>query len=1118
LSNLVTMVFSPVTFAPAFSGTPPFVWQWQRSGTNLVDGANITGSSSSNLTLLDPQPGDSGQYTVIVGNAYGTSTNPAGLTVVPIYSWGFSSYTPPAAATNAIAVSANSFGTSITEFAVLANGSLLGWGDDTYGSLGNMPTGSNFVFTVGDFAQELAVRQDGTANGWGQQGFYVPPNATNVVAAGALGAGVAVLRQDGNIVTWYGAGAPANATNIIAFSMGSWALGSFLAVRQDGTVLGWGDNQWGETTIPPSATNAVAVSAGYRHTLVLRADGTVVAFGTGAGTVPGGLTNVVAVAAGWDNSLVLRADGTVVGWGDYGSAPSVIANVAAIAASGNANLVLVTNNYSTAPPRILQQPMGAFARLNQTLVLEGQANGSLPLQYQWYFNGAVLGAQTNRWLLLSPLQATQSGAYQFTVANSFGTVTSTPAVVWTPPAITNPPATTVAFGSNAVLMVGAAGMGPLAYQWYYNGAPLADGGQISGSATTSLTITNFQPANLGNYTVVVTNLAGSVTSSPAVITVLNPLISTQPPSRSVFAGTITNLSVTATGQAPLTYQWLFNGTNLPDATNNPLVFSPVLTNQAGIYSVVVSNAYGMIASSNAVLTVTTLTIGTQPRSLSVLGGATTNFSVTVNGQAPFFYQWLMNGTNLPGATNNPLVLSNVLVSQSGSYAVVVTNAYGLVTSSNATLTVAALAITTQPTNRVTWPGGPAVFRVNVSGQPPFSFDWQCNGADVPGTWTNVLTLTNVLMSQFGVCDVVVSNAYGTVTSSNALLMLSQVAVWGGTSGETNLPIGLTNVTAIAAGAAGVVDCYALRSDGTAWHWPRTNIVTISNITAIAGNGGQTTAMVVRTNGIAASWYTADELILNLSGFTNIVAIAANQYANLALMSNGMVAGGFSVAGPGPPGVLTNLTNVVAVSEGSSWSMALKADGTVTAWGNNIYGQTNVPPGLTNVLAIAAGYFHGLALRSDHTVVAWGLNSFGQTTVPPGLTNVVAISGGEYHSLALLANGTVRAWGQNTYGQTNVPPGLTNVVAIAAGALHNLALVGTAPPVLTAALSVPAQGTNGFKVSVPSQSGRVYVLQYRNTLADTNWISLPLVAGNGGTLILTDPTATNVQRFYRVLQW
>jgi alpha-tubulin suppressor-like RCC1 family protein len=130
---------------------------------------------------------------------------------------------------------------------------------------------------------------------------------------------------------------------------------------------------------------------------------------------------------------------------------------------------------------------------------------------------------------------------------------------------------------------------------------------------------------------------------------------------------------------------------------------------------------------------------------------------------------------------------------------------------------------------------------------------------------------------------------------------------------------------------------------------------------------------------------------------------------------------------------------LAIAAGWYHTLALKGDGTVAAWGDNSFGQTNITSGMSNVVAIAGGGAHNLAVKSDGMVVAWGYNADGQTNVPPGLSNVVAVAGGAYHSLALQRDGTIVAWGQNDYDQTNVPVGLSNVVAIAGGAFHSLAL-------------------------------------------------------------------------------
>jgi hypothetical protein len=187
--------------------------------------------------------------------------------------------------------------------------------------------------------------------------------------------------------------------------------------------------------------------------------------------------------------------------------------------------------------------------------------------------------------------------------------------------------------------------------------------------------------------------------------------------------------------------------------------------------------------------------------------------------------------------------------------------------------------------------------------------------------------------------------------------------------------------------------------------------------------------------------------------------------------------------------------------------------------------------LSNVVAIAGGYYHSLALKADGTVIAWGNNSYGQTTVPAGLSNVVAIAGGYYHSLALKADGTVIAWGNNNYGQTTVPAGLSNVVAIAGGYLHSLALTvpfastNTLPtPQLIRLLSVQFSGDGSARLQFGGGTNDLpaggYTVLYADSLTPpVQWqTNLPVSTVTNGVLNFTDPTAgSSQQRFYRLRQ-
>ncbi len=138
-------------------------------------------------------------------------------------------------------------------------------------------------------------------------------------------------------------------------------------------------------------------------------------------------------------------------------------------------------------------------------------------------------------------------------------------------------------------------------------------------------------------------------------------------------------------------------------------------------------------------------------------------------------------------------------------------------------------------------------------------------------------------------------------------------------------------------------------------------------------------------------------------------------------------------------VPAGLSDAVTIAAGSAHNVALKGDGTVIAWGNNDYGQCNVPVGLNNVTAVSAGDFHTVALRSNGTVIAWGRNEYGQCNVPVGLNNVTAVSAGDFHTVALKSDGTFTAWGRNDSGQCNMPSGLSDIIAIAAGGEHTVVL-------------------------------------------------------------------------------
>jgi len=133
-----------------------------------------------------------------------------------------------------------------------------------------------------------------------------------------------------------------------------------------------------------------------------------------------------------------------------------------------------------------------------------------------------------------------------------------------------------------------------------------------------------------------------------------------------------------------------------------------------------------------------------------------------------------------------------------------------------------------------------------------------------------------------------------------------------------------------------------------------------------------------------------------------------------------------------------LSNVLALAPGRQHLLALTADGTVTAWGSNVFDESRVPDGLRDVIAVDAHDERSVALRSDGTVVEWGRETHEQP--PEGLGNVMAIAAGMRHTLALRRDGTVVAWGAPGDDTWQVPNGLREVIAIDAGERNSVALL------------------------------------------------------------------------------
>lgn len=436
-------------------------------------------------------------------------------------------------------------------------------------------------------------------------------------------------------------------------------------------------------------------------------------------------------------------------------------------------------------------------------------------------------------------------------------------------------------------------------------------------------------------------------------------------------------------------------------------------------------------------------------------------------------------------------------------------------------------VISQPVSRIVAPGNTAIFTVSVQGPGPLAYQWRLNETNI--VWaTNVICAVNVQASSGGQYSVVVSNSWGTAVSSNATLTVNsslagvnggKLIAWGSDNyGETDVPLDLYNVVAVAAGGNHTL---ALRNDGMvfAWgygHYDQTAVPGgLNNAVAIAG--GDDHSVALRADGTVLTWgyHTDAGYAYSMpAGLNNVVAIAAGGDHNLALRADGMVVA-WGDNDCGQSSVPAGLSNVIAVAAGRLHSLALRADGTVVAWGeyfdfNQNLNQMYVPPGLNNVVAIAAGGYHNLALQADGNVVEWGENSF----VPARLGNVMALAAGAYHSIAVRSDGTVIEWAGAGFF-TNSPANLSNVVAVAAGYYNSMALIGARPnlPVVTqqpAPIRVLNVESATLSVNVIGPAPFTYQW-YVGTNSDT---SQP-IAGATNASYITSPSSIDLSYWVRI---
>lgn len=1150
LPNLAVPVGSNAGFNALVAGSQPLTYQWYFNNNALTNDAHFSGATSNPLTIANAQTNDAGNYWLVVSNAAGVSTStvatvqvgfaPA-ITLQPTsqtnmvgntaalftavtgdeplnYQW-YQNTTPltndarragttttnltiasliTSDAGNYTLRATNPFGVTTSAVATLTI--------PTPPSVTTQPRG--YSVPVG-----MPVTLTSAATGTAPLRYQwvlnnnVVPNATNTsltisnLLAGDFGNYQLIVTNTGGtitsaiapvtvgtVATWGSIGQAssfpiwpaAGLSNVIAVSAGQ---NYSLALRQDGSVYLWGNNTQA-SNLPPNLSGVVGISAGPSHALALLSNGTVRAWGLGTSgqtNVPTTLSNAVAVAAGSVHSAALRADGTVVVWG--GSAteaqtnvPAGLMKVTSIDAGGSQTLALREDGNLIAWGGRIQYPVPPDVK-NVTNFSVGPAFGALDLALT--SNGAV-----RAW-------------------GGSGSATNVPANL-----------------NNIIALEGAGGIDQstgIALAIRSNRTVFGWGGAAGASSLTNV------PAGISN----VMALSGGLSHVLALEDNNGaPLIIRPPVGGTFYSGRDLALKAKALGKAPLSLQWFKDGNPIPGATDEILTLTFALTNDAGSYQLVASNALGVAQSVAVPVTIVNQipVLMSQVQSRFAYYGSPFSVGASVISSGPIDFTWLKNGVPIYSGTND-LVFDRALPPHDGNYQLIVSNPFGVVTSSVAQIKFSRIA-----------------------------------------AWGTGLSLSN---APFNLGDVV-AVAANSFTHGAVLKSDGNVATWGSSSIASNVPSGISNVVAIATGGYFTL---ALRNDGSVlgWHFNAAGGVpaavvppTLSDVLAISA--GANHALALRSNGTVVAWGASGSQTNVPTGLSNVVAISAGFQHSLALKNDG------TLVGWGTFGKIPNYTNIVAIAAGYNLSLALQADGTVLSW-TSTGALAPVPIGLSNVVAISsvAGSSansgnNSLALKSDGTLVAWGNNVSSQLSVLPEITSGIYPVASAGFSLVMLnerspyfatppldrhtASGTNVTFTALAVGQPalnfqwrlngTVIPGATNATLTLTNVTRNSrgyysALVGNSLGNITSRAAwldvvgpvrlLSSAGNGGLIFTATDGGGAALTpedlvwleVQVSTNLVNWQTISNALLFTNG-TVLLQDPAQTNYPaRFYRLIE-
>ena len=518
-------------------------------------------------------------------------------------------------------------------------------------------------------------------------------------------------------------------------------------------------------TCTSASSNAIAINVNEAPSIVNNPQ---------ASTVCENYSTVFSVTAGGTNPMTYQwynSSGIITGaTGSSYIIPQVVSadagnyyvkatNICGVATSQNASLTVNNNVSITSQSSSSSVCSGASPSLSVT------ANGTAPISYQWYKNGATISGATNNAYSLTSVDTSDDATYYAIATNSCNSDQSNQIVLTvneSPSIATQPSSAVICEGISKMLSVSVDGTSPLSYQWYKGGTI------ISGAVSSTYLIGSAAATDAGNYYVKATNICGVATSQNASLTVNNNVsITSQSSSSSVCSGASPSLSVTANGTAPISYQWYKNGATISGATNNAYSLTSVDTSDDATYYAIATNSCNSDQSNPIILTVNeSPSIVTQPISSIACSGSSAMLSVSANGTAPLSYQWYKGGSPITGAISNAYIIGSATTTDAGSYYCKVTNTCSIVTSNTATLVVNNPAlITSQSGDSTKCVGDAMMFSVANTGTAPISYQWYHNGNAITGGTSSAYSISTVALSNAGNYYCIVSNACNSTQSN-----------------------------------------------------------------------------------------------------------------------------------------------------------------------------------------------------------------------------------------------------------------------------------------------------------------------------------------------------------------